>query len=455
MRALRFQSQRIKSNANSLLFLSGSQINSLIQNKNLKHEEFASLLIEHVENTDNYLRSYVSFKPEYLIDYSRKLDQAVANGDELGVLSGFAISVKDIFNTNDFATQMGSKLLSNFEPGNDARVVSSLRLDNALITGKTTTAEFAVHTPPDTLNPFDATRLPGTSSTGSAVSVAALMCHGSMCSQTAGSIMRPASYNGVIGFKPTYGLLPRTGVLKTTDTLDSLGFMANYIEDIDLMFESTRLRGHNYPSLNGKVENFPKKSAQSKWKVGLVSGPATWRQNSFVSSQFQKFIIRLPSSEFDLSQVNLRGVFDDAHEIHNLIYAKCLSYYFCAEFEKSRESLSQSFQHLCEVGKEISTESYAEALLMQNKIAKSLHEILENYDFLIDLSAADEAPLINSYEPDDHSLIYTMCRVPAISLPMLLGANHLPVGVQVIGPQFSDKRLLQFSHYLMENFIEN
>lgn len=455
MQAIRFQSQRIKSNANSLLFLSGLQIKSLIRNKDLKSEEFVSLLIEHIEKTDDFLRSYVSFKPEFLVDYAKALDRGIANGDGMGALSGFAISVKDIFNTYNFPTQMGSKLLNNFTPGNDARVVSNLRLDDALITGKVSTAEFAVHTPPDTINPFDSNRSPGTSSTGSAVSVAALMCHGSICSQTAGSIIRPASYNGVIGFKPTYGLLPRTGVLKTTDTLDSVGLMANYLEDIEAMFEATRLQGHNYPVLNGKVEKFSKKPLHRKWKVGVVNGPETKCQNPFVISSLQKLLSRLPTSEFSLSEANLSGVFYDAHHVHHTLYAKCLSYYFRPEFEKSKGSLSPSFRELCELGSKISAEKYAEALDMQNKISESLDKILNDYDFLIDLSAADEAPHQTSSEPSDHALIYTMSRVPAISLPMLAGTNNLPVGVQVIGPRFSDTKLLQFSRYLMENFVEN
>lgn len=144
-------------------------------------------------------------------------------------------------------TSMGTNILKNYQPGNDARVVSNLRLEGAVIMGKTQTSEFAVHNPTETKNPINIKYSPGTSSSGSAAAVAAGIVPVAIGSQTAGSICRPASYCGVYGFKPSFGVIPRTGILKTSDTLDTVGILARYVEDLEIIFDVIKVQGHNYP----------------------------------------------------------------------------------------------------------------------------------------------------------------------------------------------------------------
>ena len=172
---------------------------------------------------------------------------------------------------------MGSELWCDFKPGNDARVVYYLKNSGGIIAGKTVTAEFAVHELNETLNPHNVELTPGTSSSGSAVAVALGMVPVAIGSQTAGSIIRPASFCGVYGFKPSFGLIPRTGSLKTTDTLDSIGFFVSHPSDILLVLETIRVHGPNYPL---SYRAFKDLSRQNKprnrpWKVALAK-THTW-----------------------------------------------------------------------------------------------------------------------------------------------------------------------------------
>ena len=177
-------------------------------------------------------------------------------------LYGIPVGIKDIFNTYDAPNSFGSEIYKSYLPGNDARIVFDIRDKGGIVFGKTYSSEFAVHNPTPTLHPIDKKLSPGTSSAGSAVAVAKKMVPIAIGSQTAGSIIRPASYCGVLGFKPTFGTIARTGVLKTADTLDTIGFFSNYTDDIELIFNSVRQKGRNYPHIKNnfytKKNNFQK-----------------------------------------------------------------------------------------------------------------------------------------------------------------------------------------------------
>ena len=199
-----------------------------------------------------------------------------ARGNMLGI-EGIPFGVKDIFNTREFPTQMGSPIWENFTPGNNARVVDSLLSEGGVVVGKTVTAEFAVHELNATLNPHDTTRTPGTSSSGSAAAVATGMVPFALATQTAGSIIRPASFCGVWGMKPSFGLIPRTGVLKTTDSLDTIGFVATHARSLRTVLDILRVRGPDYPFVYRNVDRLgtnPKPNREG-WRVGFVK-THTW-----------------------------------------------------------------------------------------------------------------------------------------------------------------------------------
>jgi Asp-tRNA(Asn)/Glu-tRNA(Gln) amidotransferase A subunit family amidase len=203
--------------------------------------ELVDSCLARIEELEPRIGAWACTDPDLARSRADELDarKKVGSGGA-GPLFGLPIGVKDVFNTARFPTAMGSPIWNGFTPGNDARVVSDLELADAVIMGKTVTAEFAVHYPGKTVNPYDYERSPGTSSSGSAAAVACQMVPLALGTQTAGSTIRPASFTGIYGYKPTFGLIPRTGILKTLDTLDHVTFFARCSADLRLVMDATR-----------------------------------------------------------------------------------------------------------------------------------------------------------------------------------------------------------------------
>ena len=349
-------------------------------------------------------------------------------------------------------TQFGSKIYKNHEAGNDARVVSNISREGSIIAGKTTTSEFAVHHPAITRNPFDYALSPGTSSSGSAAAVASHMIPIAISSQTAASTIRPASYCGIVGFKPSYGVMPRTAMLKTTDTLDTVGIMARSVEDIKLAFDVMRVRGPNYPLVYKNYTNIIYK--KKKYKIANLISDIDKNLTKKVKDNREVFIKKLNSLEyFEVENFSLPEAFINSHFIHDKIYSKSLAYYFKSEWKNNKQNLSDIFKTMIEKGFSISNENYFSLLDKQKELAKKFDRIFNDYDAILCLSAADDAPKLNTIiDPKDHSLLFTMYHVPSISLPLLKGSNNLPLGIQLCSRKFSDYALFEMSDLILKPF---
>jgi len=367
-------------------------------------------------------------------------------------LLGIPIGVKDIYNTFDMPTQMGSPLWKDFTPGNDARLIHYLRRAGALMLGKTVTAEFAVHYQDKTRNPHDLTRSPGTSSSGSAVAVATGMVPIALGSQTAGSISRPASYCGIYGFKPTFGVLPRIGVLKTTDSLDTLGFFARSVADLELMLEASRVHGENYEFVHRHIDNYQPDS-KKVFRIGIVKHPKWNEASPYAKEQFSQWCATLNDPRLQLQEATLPSFCDTIHATHQIIYDKSLAYYFKEEYAR-HELMSPIFDDIIQDGLAISKEQYQEALAKQSEQTREFDLWMESYDILITLATADEAPIgLTTPDIPDSNLIWTYLGLPIATLPTLKGQNDLPIGVNAITKKYNDKLLLEFLTYLSSLYI--
>ncbi|MEK6857253.1 MAG: amidase, partial [Nanoarchaeota archaeon] len=230
-------------NQKKLYLLSATESIKLIKLGRISSKELVESCATQIEKNDKKIHALVMYNKNNAIQTAEYIDNKIKEGSNVGMLCGIPVAIKDIFNTLDFPTQHGSSIRKGYTPGNDARVVFRLKQENGIIIGKTVTAEFGVHYPGPTVNPHDFKHSPGTSSSGSAAAVASFMVPLALGSQTAGSTLRPASYCGIYGFKPSFGLIPRTGMLKTTDTLDNVGLMARTIDDLELLFDVVRVSG--------------------------------------------------------------------------------------------------------------------------------------------------------------------------------------------------------------------
>jgi Asp-tRNA(Asn)/Glu-tRNA(Gln) amidotransferase A subunit family amidase len=368
-------------------------------------------------------------------------------------LLGVPVGIKDTFNTAEMPTQMGSPLWKDFTPGNDARVVHNIKYHGGLTAGKTVTAEFAVHAPNETRNPWNTDHSPGTSSSGSAAGVAAGMVPLAIGTQTAGSIVRPASYCGVFGFKPTFGTIPRTGMLKTTDTLDTIGLFATNIDDCRRLFDVMRVKGLDYPFVNNRLENHAFQQVNgAKWKVGIVTDQHAVYDgySDYAVNAFDDFVVQLQNDpDVELVRPSFGPLFGEAHAFQRTIYHKSLSYYFQKEFE-NQTLISPVMYDIISEGNTITPAAYQEALQKQTRLSAEISALFDDVDIILTLSTAGHAPEFGTaIDPPDTSLIWTLCGLPVISVPQF-SHNGLPFGFQVMTKKYGDYKLMNFLERLAE-----
>jgi len=431
---------------------SATELINKIDNHEVSLKEVVDACLEVVHEKDNELKAWEYMDEARVYENVDRLEEKQRR-NILGKLKGIPVGIKDVFNTKDMPTTMGSEIWRGFTPGNDARVVHNIRENDGLVLGKTVTAEFAVHylSADKTVNPHDPRRIPGTSSSGSAVSVASCMVPIALGTQTAGSIMRPSSYCGIYGFKPTFGVVPRTGTLKTTDTLDTIGCMARSTSDIMLLFDILRVKGRDYPLIDKKLIS-PDLSALSVIRIGYIND-GLWVFDGFQKYTFEAFqeylekLSNIPNVEL----VNLTSIhkLNRIHTVHSQIYDKTLSYYFKNEFNEHHK-MSDIMKTAIENGQKISFEEYKKALDIQAKLRIEIENKLKEIDILLTISTAGEAPLLNEEEPADTCLIWTFLGMPSLSLPKFKGPNGLPFGLLVTAKRYDDYKLLSITKNVLE-----
>lgn len=416
-----------------------------IEQKRLSFEDFANTTASIIEKKEASTLAWVTYDLKQLKSDAKKAYERYKSRGSLLELDGIPFGVKDIFNTKSFPTQMGSEIWKNFNPGNNARAVDSLLSGGGILAGKTVTAEFAVHALNKTLNPHDPSKTPGTSSSGSAAAVATGMVPYTLGTQTAGSIIRPASFCGVWGMKPSFGLIPRTGALKTTDTLDSIGFLAAHGKSLRVILDQLRVKGPDYPYVYNNVDkkgSFPKQS-KHPWRVGFVKTHVWDKATKYAKQSVTELASKIDNENgFEVEEISWPEELDSSHDVHQKIYNKCLSYYFQSE-TRYVSKITPVMNKLISKGKEISDEEFKMALQAQEIISAKLDELFTPYDIVLSLSTSSSAPPRGTRELADPSLIWTMGHLPTISVPIFRCMSDLPFGAQFTSTKRNDYVLLQ------------
>lgn len=426
-----------------------ASIHEKFKRKELSPADVASMALANVNALDSKYRAWVVHADDSLLSRIKK-ETAEFGIDTHRLLEGIPVGVKDIYNTAEYPTQMGSPIWKDFTPGNDARAVYHLKRQGANVIGKTVTAEFAVHALNETLNPYDVTRTPGTSSSGSAVAVTLGMVPFATGTQTAGSIVRPASFCGVYGCKPSFGFVPRTGMLKTTDSLDTIGFFVLHQEDLKRGFDALRVKGKNYPISHAAITDSSRqhKLDGEPWRVAFAR-THTWKNApAYAQEALEKFISNLSTQQnIKLVDAPLPRSIEEAHEVHATIYNKSLSYYFEGEYKQSN-FVSPIMHKIISDGLEISANDFKAAIAKQNKIIQDMDEYFSECDVVISLSTAGEAPLRETIEAPDPALMWTLSHLPVVSVPQFKSPNGLPFGMQVVARKYNDYLLFEFLDHL-------
>lgn len=412
---------------------------------------------------DAYCDRYLALDAQYHFTETFERDLVMEQLDEVArepgaALFGIPVGVKDVFNTARLPTSMGSELWKGFRPGNNARVVYEIAERGAVIFSKTTTAEFAVHyiQAGRTINPHHAGHITGTSSAGSAVAVACGALPVALGTQTGASIIRPASFCGTFGFKPSFGAFDRTGTLKTTDTLDTIGLLGSDIHGLRRVFMASFQQEPQYPFARKYFTKWEASRTRRTVRVGIVSdqfeGYAAY--DPTVQTDFRTLCAKLDGPGISISKAEGIDCINQIHALHEHIYSKALSYYFQAEFSRGTH-LSEIMGRMIETGSRVSTEDYLHALREQPKLRARFDELFGNYDFLVTPSTGSAAPVLGQDEIRDTGLVWTFLGYPALSVPLFVHPDSgLPFGLQIVAPKFCDLALLDFAESLLESLSD-
>jgi Asp-tRNA(Asn)/Glu-tRNA(Gln) amidotransferase A subunit family amidase len=370
-----------------------------------------------------------------------------------GPLSGIPVAIKDIIATSDMPTTNGSPVYRDHVPATDAWVVERLRNLGATIFGKTVSTEFAWRHPGPTVNPWNSKHTPGGSSSGSAASVAAGIVPLALGTQTLGSVIRPAAFNGVVGFKPSFGATPRIGVHHLSPSLDHVGFFARRVDDV--AFALSLLSGTSDRDLHGRpVPGFAVDIDQGvppldKPRLAIVRFAKWSKAESEQQKVFDTAVAMLRESGAILDELELAEIDRGNWSAINTILAAEGAAIFADLVARYPDRTSDHLKSLVQTGKEHSATDYLAAKALQEKWRDAFTADLSGYDAVLTLPAFGEAPLGLHYTGDaEYCAPWTLLGVPALSLPAGFGKNGLPLGIQVVGPYRQDYRTLRVAKWI-------
>jgi Asp-tRNA(Asn)/Glu-tRNA(Gln) amidotransferase A subunit family amidase len=433
----------------NLYALSASDAARLIRDGVISSAQLVDACLARIQAVDPDVQAWVFLDPDHARAQAAAADEYRLTGRPLGPLHGVPVGVKDIIDTADMPTENGSVLHEGRTPSRDATVVSMLRAAGAVIMGKTVTTEFAAYAPGKTRNPHNAAHTPGGSSSGSAAAVAAGMVPVAIGSQTNGSVIRPAAFCGVYGFKPTRGLIPRSGVLPLCRSLDTLGVFARSVEDVALVTEQLVGFDERDPDSQPRARiPFRDMAAEEPPITPLLAFVKTsrWdRTDPDTREAFAALMDALGSvDEVELIQSA------EALEWHRQIMEAEMAASLDREWTTGRDRLSDALRTQLGRGREITAVDYQLARRRAEAFADGLAELFqERCDAILTPSAPGPAPLgLESTGDPSFCTLWTLAGMPALTLPLLNAANGMPIGVQLVGPRHGDARLLRTARWL-------
>jgi amidase len=385
--------------------------------------------IERIEAREPQVEAWQYLDVAGALEQARSLDR---QGAERGPLFGVPFGAKDIIDTHDMPTAYGSPIHRGHRPGRDAACVALMRRAGAVLIGKTVTTEFANVHPGKTRNPFAASRTPGGSSSGSAAAVGDAMVPLALGTQTTASTIRPASFCGVVGYRPTWGDLRMSGVLEAAGSLDTLGLMARAIEDIALLREVL---------LGAEPKPLPTEIA--KPRIGFCRTPLWENAEPTTQRLLEDAASRLARAGATVKDAVLPSTFSRIPEAHRSVssfeFARNFTWETTCHWDEISESLRAG---RLKVGMACSFERYREARELLAGCRAAMDRFFESYDVLLTPAAAGEAPVgLQSTGYTGFCVLWTSLHVPAITLPAFRGPHGLPVGIQLVARRDQDREL--------------
>ena len=403
----------------------------LLDRREISAEALVRDCLARIDEREPRVQAWQVLAPD-AVEHARRIDGRA----DRPLLRGLPVGIKDLIDTADLPTTYGSPIYAGHRPKSDAACVRALRAAGAVILGKTVTTEFAAYVGGKTRNPHDPSRTPGGSSSGSAAAVGARMVPAALGSQTAGSIIRPASFCGAVGFKPTFGAFDLQGIHPLAPSLDTLGFFVRELADIPWV--AAALSGTARPERIAEPPRPPRLGLcrTDQWPR---AAPATQR------------LIEDAAAELGRAGADVREIdaFAGLAAAQAVIMAAEAAQVFREERQRNDARLSATFRALLDEGERCTPDRLREARQVAERGRRELEAVFGSVDALLTLAALGEAPVgLQSTGDPAFCRAWTLLGSPCVSLPVLKGPAGLPIGLQVVGNRDADARLLGVASWI-------
>jgi amidase len=409
----------------SLNQLSATEAGARIAAGKLKSEALVAACLERIRQRENDVQAWAFIDPEAALAQARARDKEPRRTR----LHGIPVGVKDVFDTADLPTEYGSPIYRGNRTACDAACVAQVRELGGVILGKTVTTEFATRFPGKTRNPHNLKHTPGGSSQGSAAAVADWMVPLAFGTQTTSSVIRPAAYCGVVGFKPSFGLVNRAGLKALSDSFDHVGTLTRTVPDAALLVEE----------LSGAPVTAFDAVPRMKPRIGFCRTPYWDKADRPTQEALEAAVPRLERAGARVTAVDLDGEFGRLVEVQ--ISISTYEMYRALAYERTRfsELISETLMGRLLGGGRVTRAGYEEAQGIANRCRKRLADVFRDYDALLAPSAMGEAPEgLDSTGDPVFGASWTVLHSPAVTVPAFRGPRSLPLGVQIIGPLGKD-----------------
>jgi Asp-tRNA(Asn)/Glu-tRNA(Gln) amidotransferase A subunit family amidase len=434
--------------------LGAAEIVRLIRERRLSCVEVAAGANIAIAKLDGAIGAFATKPGDAAIDRARELDKLSPQAAATLPLIGVPVGVKDVFDTSWMPTEYGSPIYRGHRPRSDAALVSLLSAAGAVIVGKTKTSEFAFRHPSDTRNPLDPDRTPGGSSSGSAAAVAAHMVPLATGTQTAGSIVRPASYCGVLGFKPTFGVLPLAGAFPTSASLDTAGLFARHVDDLELALIATSAapagmasaRAARSPAGAGEPR---RRERSSPPRIGFLR--LAWdRLDAVTRNALDDYLGAAGGAGAVVEQTQLPVAFEALVEAQMTIQLVETAWALGREADWHGELVSVELRSYIAEGRTVAREDYLAARRLADEQRWRWNDRVAGFDAVLAPSTLGVPPLGSDTGDSLLCRPFTLLGVPALALPGAWSPDGLPIGLQLLGAAHEDHAVLGVARWLLE-----
>lgn len=416
-----------------------------IASRRFTSEQVTRALLTRIASLDEAILAWAWLDPEAAVKAAGLSDRHLQSGGASGPLQGLPLGIKDIFATAGILTEMGSPAFAGHIPARSARVVERLEAQGAFVMGKTVTTECAFLHPGKTRNPWNPAHTPGGSSSGSAAAVAAGFVPAALGTQTNGSVIMPAAYCGVVGFKPTQGLIPIEGALTFSHTLDQPGLFTRCVEDAAWL--AAALSGGEAKS----SPTIPERSAPPR--LAAVKSPVWDQAGDDAKQSFRENIQMLRREGADIEEVELPEAFGHAHRAIRTLMSVESAFNLEDLFANKAHQLSATLRDFMAEGQEVKAPLYLQALKLRSALQEELERFLAEYDGIVSPPTTGEAPAtLGQTGSPVFCSIWSLCGVPAITIPVGFGPRGLPLGLQIVGRRGEDVQLLSVARWCEMHF---